>query len=171
MSQLWMHDNIIRPGEGRADVIRKFLLAIVAISLLELAVLVKLGMMIGFWPLLAVIFGVGAFGLFLAQSQGLRTLRAIQADLAVGRMPAPRLLDQAMILVGGVLLILPGLLTDLAGLVLVLPPTRALVKKILGRRLARRLRGGPRGAARGGGQTGGDGSDISDQASYTVIIP
>lgn len=170
MSQMWMHDNI-KPREGRAEVIRKLLLAVIGISLLELAVLVKLGMLIGFWPLLAVIFGVGALGLLLAQSQGLRTLRAIQADLAVGRMPAPRLLDQAMILVGGVLLILPGLLTDLVGLVLVVPPTRALVKKVLGNRLARRLRGprrGPKGSNRG---EAGDGTDISDQASYTVIIP
>lgn len=148
--------------------IRKILLAVIAISLLELALLVKLGMMIGFWPMLAVIFGVGALGLLLAQSQGLRTLRAIQSDLAVGRIPAPRLLDQAMILVGGVLLILPGLLTDLAGLALVLPPSRALVKKVVGKRLARRVRRGHPGAP--GGQAQG-GTDISDQATYTVIIP
>lgn len=148
--------------------IRKILLAVIAISLLELALLVKLGMMIGFWPMLAVIFGVGALGLLLAQSQGLRTLRAIQSDLAVGRIPAPRLLDQAMILVGGVLLILPGLLTDLAGLALVLPPSRALVKKVVGKRLARRVRCGHPGAP--GGQAQG-GTDISDQATYTVIIP
>jgi UPF0716 protein FxsA len=153
-------------------VIRKFLLAVIAISLLELAILVKLGTMIGFWPMLAVIFGVGALGLLLAQRQGLRTLRAIQSDLAVGRMPAPRLLDQAMIMVGGVLLILPGLLTDLAGIALVLPPTRSLVKKALAHRLTRRIRRQYPGARRPGTQGGpGDGTDISDQATYTVIIP
>lgn len=148
--------------------IRKLLIAIVALSLLELALLVKLGSMIGFWPMLAVIFGVGALGLFLAQRQGLRTLRAIQSDLAVGRIPAPRLLDQAMIMAGGVLLILPGLISDLAGLALVLPPTRALVKKVLARRLGRRIRRGYPGSPEQGPR---DGQDITDQATYTVIIP
>ncbi len=144
--------------------VRKLLLAIVAISLLELAILVKLGMVIGFWPMLAVLFGVGAVGIMLARGQGLRTLHAIQRDLALGRMPAPRLLDQAMIMAGGVLFMLPGLLSDLAGLALVLPPTRALVKKTIGKRIGRRFEHG---------RQSGDasGTDLSDQASYTVIIP
>jgi UPF0716 protein FxsA len=150
--------------EGRQEVIRKLFLAIVAISLLELAILVKLGMTIGFWPMLAVVFGVGAVGIILARRQGLRTLRAIHSDLAVGRMPAPRLLDQALIMAGGVLLVMPGLLSDLAGLALVLPPTRTLVKKAIGKRLGRRFRFDRRDG-------GMDGTDLSDQASYTVIIP
>jgi UPF0716 protein FxsA len=136
----------------------------VGASLLELAILVKLGMMIGFWPMTAVVFGIGAIGLLLARSQGLRTLRAIQADLAMGRMPAPRLLDQAMIMAGGVLLVLPGLLSDLAGLFLVLPPTRALIKKALRKRLGRRFERDQRSDGR-------EGTDLSDQASYTVVIP
>lgn len=150
--------------EGRVEVIRKILLAIIAVSLLELAILVKLGSMIGFWPMLAVVFGVGAFGLVLARSQGLRTLHVIQADIARGRMPAPRLIDQALIMVGGVFLILPGLLSDLAGIALVLPPTRALIKRVIAARIGRRLeRRYQSGFKRG--------NDLSDQASYTVIIP
>jgi UPF0716 protein FxsA len=150
--------------EGGQEVIRRLFFAIVAISLLELAILVKLGMLIGFWPMLAVVFGVGTLGIVLARSQGLRTLRAIQTDLALGRMPAPRLLDQALIMAGGVLLVLPGLLSDLAGLALVLPPTRALVKRALGKWLGRRLQQNQRG-------TGRAGNDISDQVNYTVVIP
>lgn len=147
--------------------IRRFFLLFVGASLLELAILVKLGMTIGFWPMTAVVFGVGAIGLLLTRSQGLRTLRAIQADLAVGRIPAPRLLDQALIMAGGVLLILPGLLSDLAGLALVLPPSRTLVKKTIGRRLGRRFKLNHNG----GREAGGGGADLSDQASYTVVIP
>jgi UPF0716 protein FxsA len=79
-------------------------------------------------------------------------------------MPAPRLLDQALIMAGGVLLVLPGLLSDLAGLALVLPPTRALVKRALGKWLGRRLQQNQRG-------TGKAGNDISDQVNYTVVIP
>lgn len=144
--------------------IRKILLAIIAVSLLELAILVKLGTVIGFWPMLAVVFGVGALGLVLARSQGLRTLQAIQTDIARGRMPAPRLIDQALIMAGGVFLILPGLLSDLAGIALVLPPTRALVKKVIAARIGRRLKRQYQSSVRRG-------NDLSDQASYTVIIP
>lgn len=144
--------------------IRKILLAVIAITLLELAILVRLGTLIGFWPMLAVLFGVGALGLFLARSQGIRTLRAIQTDLALGRMPAPRLIDQALIMAGGVLLLLPGLLSDLAGIVLVVPFTRGLAKKVIAARIARRLELRYRSTVR-------QGSDVTDQASYTVIIP
>lgn len=144
--------------------IRKILLTVVAVSLLELAILVRLGMLIGFWPMLAVVFGVGIIGLALARSQGLRTLRAIQNDLAAGRVPAPRLIDQALIMVGGLLLILPGLLSDVAAIALFLPPTRALVKRAVGRRIGRRIRYQHQATTM-------EGTDISDQVEYTVIIP
>lgn len=145
--------------------IRKILLAVIAVTLLELAILVQLATLIGFWETLAVVFGIGALGLFLARTQGLRTLRAIQTDLAYGRMPAPRLIDQALILAGGVLFFLPGLLSDLAGIVLVIPFTRALVKRVIAARIARRLEAQYRRS------TAPQGTDLSDQASYTVIIP
>jgi UPF0716 protein FxsA len=140
-------------------VIRRIFLGILAISLLELAIMVKLGMLIGFWPMTAIVFGIGAVGILLARSQGVRTLRALQADLAVGRMPAPRLLDQALILAGGILLVMPGLLSDLAGLALVIPPTRSLLKSWLRRRLARRLE-----------RSNQQGNPV-EPVSYTVVIP
>lgn len=139
--------------------LRKVLIFVTAAALLELALLVKLGMLIGFWPMVGVLLAVGSLGLLLARSQGVRVLRAMQRDLAEGRLPAPRMLDQALVLAGGVLLVLPGLLSDVAGIALLLPPTRSLVKRFLRRRLERRLE---RRRAE---------VNWVEPTSYTIVIP
>ncbi len=114
----------------------------VAIPLLELAILVKLGTIVGVWPTIGLVFLTGAFGAWLARSQGARVLREIQAELSVGRMPAAHLLDGLMILVGGVVLLTPGLLSDVFGLTLLFPPTRAWLKRVVRRRLERMIESG-----------------------------
>jgi UPF0716 protein FxsA len=140
-------------------VLRKLLIFVVATGLVELALLVKLGMLIGFWPMVGVVLAVSFLGLLLARSQGVRVLRAMQRDLAEGRLPAPRLLDQALVFAGGVLLVLPGLVSDVAGLALLLPPTRSLVKRALRRRLERRVE---RRRAE---------VNWVEPVSYTIVIP
>jgi UPF0716 protein FxsA len=87
----------------------------------------------------------GLVGVVLVKHQGLRTLRRIQEDLAAGLMPTARLFDGLCILLGGALLLTPGLLTDLAGLLLLVPWTRAVIKEIIRRNfLARIARARPR---------------------------
>lgn len=151
-------------------VLRKIVLVVLGLALLELAILIQLATLIGIWETFALLFGIGALGLVLARSQGMRTLTAIQNDLAHGRMPAPRLIDQAMIMAGGILFLLPGLLSDLAGILLVIPFTRAVARKIIAARIAVRL-GGRRQERndhrRGRSYRGG--TDLSDQASYKVV--
>ncbi|HEX7050429.1 MAG TPA: FxsA family protein [Longimicrobiales bacterium] len=120
----------------------KLLFIFVAVPFLELAILVKLGTVVGVWPTLALVLGTGALGAVLARSQGTRVLREIQAELAAGRMPAGRLLDGAMILAGGILLLTPGLLSDLSGLALLVPLTRTWFKRKLRNRFERMLRAG-----------------------------
>lgn len=104
----------------------------VGLPLLELTILVWLGSRIGFLPTIASILITGALGAILARAQGARVLREIRAELEAGRPPAARLLDGLLILIGGLLLLAPGVITDLVGFALLLPPTR--------NRLRRRLR-------------------------------
>jgi len=120
---------------------RLFLL-FVAVPVIELAILVRLGGLIGFWATLGLVLATGVAGASLAKWQGLRVVRGIQAELAVGRMPAARLLDGLLILVGGILLLTPGLLSDVAGILLLAPPTRNRVKAALGRRMEGMIRSG-----------------------------
>jgi len=75
---------------------------------IELFLLIELGRMIGTWNVIVIVVVTGVAGAMLAKSQGLSVLRDIQVDLANGILPADRLFDGALVLVGGVLLITPG---------------------------------------------------------------
>lgn len=115
----------------------RLLLIFILVPLVELALLVRLGMFIGFWPTIALVLVTGVVGAALARHEGLRVWLDIQRDLAEGRMPVSHLLDGLMILIGGVLLLTPGVLTDLMGILLLAPPTRRLFKRWLRRKLER----------------------------------
>jgi len=110
--------------------------------IIELFVLIELGKMIGTWNTIFIVVVTGVMGAMLAKSQGLSVLRKIQVDIANGIMPADPLFDGALVLVGGVLLITPGILTDLLGFILLIPSTRAGVKKVLKKWFKRKLRSG-----------------------------
>lgn len=118
------------------------LTAFIVIPLAELWLLVKLGGYFGVVPTLLLVVVTGIAGAWLARTQGLLVLMTVQRDLAEGRMPTPALIDGAMILVAGVLLITPGLITDTAGFLLLVPPVRALVRGWLRRKLEKKLREG-----------------------------
>jgi UPF0716 protein FxsA len=120
----------------------KLLILFIAVPLLELAILVRLGTVIGFWPTIAIVAATGTVGALLARSQGMRTLQAIRFELAHGKMPALRLLDGVLILIGGIVLLTPGVLTDIAGILLLLPVTRAPFRNLLRRRFERMLKSG-----------------------------
>lgn len=108
-----------------------FVLAVALFTFLplaELALLVWLGGRIGVVPTLAICASTGFLGAWLARSQGLKTLLRAQEEMSSGGFPAGPLLDGACLLVGGVVLLTPGLVTDLLGFSLLLPPTRSLIK-------------------------------------------
>ena len=109
--------------------------AFVLVPLLELALLVRIGTVVGVWPTLALVAGTGLLGAALARREGTRALLALQRDLAEGRLPARSLVAGASVLVGGAFLLTPGVLTDLAGLFLLLPVTRRLVFRWARRRM------------------------------------
>lgn len=120
----------------------RLLVLFIIVPLIELALLIELGGIVGVWPTIALVLGTGAVGAALARSQGARVLREIRAELAMGRMPAARMLDGLMILIGGILLLTPGVLSDLLGIALLFPPSRVAFKQILRIRLERMIRTG-----------------------------
>ena len=104
------------------------LLLFVGIPLLELFLLAAVEDRIGLGPTLLLVVGTGLLGASAVRRQGARAWRAIQVAVAEGRVPSAELAHGALVLVGGVLLITPGILTDVAGLLLMIPVVRELVR-------------------------------------------
>jgi len=98
------------------------------IPALELTLLIKVGTHIGVGNTLLIIILTGVVGAYLARLQGFIVLRKIQNELNHGNMPNSQLLDAFMILAGGIVLLTPGFITDIFGLILLIPWTRALIK-------------------------------------------
>ena len=96
---------------------------------LELALLIKVGTYIGAGNTILVVIVTGVLGAYLARLQGFLVLRRIQANLNRGILPDDQLMDGLMILAGGIALLTPGFITDILGLLLLVPWTRALIKK------------------------------------------
>jgi UPF0716 protein FxsA len=117
-----------------------YLLALfIGLPLVELALLLKLGEVLGWRPTLALVIVTGLAGAFLARHQGMRVILNIRRDLEKGRMPAPYLFDGLMILVAAALLVTPGLITDASGFLLLLPPFRRWVRGVVRRKFAEKL--------------------------------
>jgi UPF0716 protein FxsA len=121
-------------------------IAFIVVPLAELAVLIAVGDVIGVLPTLVLLLVVSVAGAWLAKREGLAAWRRFQLALAEARVPTVEVADGAMILLAGALLLTPGFLTDVVGILLLLPPTRALARRVAPRLAARRLRrrGGPR---------------------------
>ena len=103
-------------------------LLLLAMPVLELAVIVQVAERVGVLETLALLVGISVAGAWLLKQQGLATWRSLQASMERGEVPTKQATDGVLILFGGALLLTPGFVTDLFGLVLLLPPTRALVK-------------------------------------------
>jgi UPF0716 protein FxsA len=113
----------------------KLLILFILIPIIEIAILVKVGTLIGFWPTMLIVIATGILGATLARIQGFLVLNRIRTELQMGRMPAEELIDGLLILVGGILLLTPGLLTDLMGFLMLIQWSRKLFKKWLGKRI------------------------------------
>ncbi len=118
--------------------IRLFILFAV-VPVIEVYLLIKVGSLIGPLPTVALLLSISLAGAWLVRHQGFEIMRRIQSELAQGRLPAAELLDGAMVLVGGVLLLTPGFFTDFLGLFFLIPFTRAVIKQLVGLWLQRRL--------------------------------
>lgn len=98
------------------------------IPLLDVMVLVVLATQIGAVPTVALVVLTALIGLLLVRAEGRHTVRKLQRKVGRGELPTDALLDGAFLLVAGALLLTPGIVTDLVGLILVLPPTRYPVR-------------------------------------------
>ena len=111
----------------------------IVVPIAELAVLIQIGQLIGVWWTIALLVADAILGSLLARSQGRLAWRHFNEALQAGRMPAREVMDGALVLFGGALLLTPGFISDILGLLLLLPPTRALFRALLVRRFAGRM--------------------------------
>jgi UPF0716 protein FxsA len=116
-----------------------FVVLLIAVPTFEIWLLVQVGHQIGFWPTLLILMVEAALGAWLMRREGNRAWQALTATFSTGRVPSGELADAALILVGGVLLILPGFVTDVIGFMFLLPMTRPLARRFLAFFIARRI--------------------------------
>jgi UPF0716 protein FxsA len=114
-------------------------LLLLAWPLAELYVVIKVAEAIGVLDTIVLLIAGWPIGSWAVRSQGRSALRRLAPAIAEGRSPAREVLDGALILIGGALLIVPGFITDAAGIVLLLPPTRALMRRLVSRNLRSRV--------------------------------
>ena len=105
---------------------RLFLLFTV-VPLIELYLLIAIGRLLGPAPTIALVLLTGALGAWFARLEGARVIRRWQEAMARQQLPKDGVIDGLLIFLGGVLLITPGILTDIAGLSMVVPPTRRVI--------------------------------------------
>jgi len=129
-------------------------LVFVVLPVVEIYVLIQVGQVIGAWWTVLLLIADGFFGSWLMKREGTRAWAALRAALTERRMPARELADGALILIGGTLLVTPGFVSDVAGLLCVLPVTRPVARGVLTRYLTRRLLTGPTGAGSTGARRG-----------------
>lgn len=118
----------------------RLILLFVTVPLVELVILLQAAQWIGLLPTVALVVTTGIAGAALARHQGLRAFLAAQHELGAGRLPGRSLLDGLSILIGGVFLLTPGILTDIVGFSLLLPLSRRRLQRAVRRRLERRIR-------------------------------
>ncbi len=111
----------------------------VAVPLAALYVIFQVGDAIGPVPTIALLAADSVLGSMLLKAQGRAVWRRFNETMAAGRVPHRELIDGVLVIFGGAFLITPGFLTDIVGLLLLLPPTRGVVRRIVAQRVGRRV--------------------------------
>jgi UPF0716 protein FxsA len=147
----------------------------VVVPILEIYVIIQVGQAIGALWTIALLIADSVLGTILMKSQGRAAWRRFQTALAEGRMPAREVLDGVLVIFGGAFLLTPGFCSDIVGALLLLPPTRAVIRRVVARRFTigvlgdvpsprmRPPRGGPGTPGAPGG--GADGFDVEGTAT------
>lgn len=117
----------------------KLLLLFTVVPVVELYLLITIGGHLGAAPTVALVLITGLLGATLARREGARVLKSWQEATAQGQIPKEGVISSLLVLVGGVLLVTPGVLTDVTGLLLLVPWSRRLVAGVLRRRLEHRF--------------------------------
>ncbi|MEV5707260.1 FxsA family protein [Actinoallomurus sp. NPDC052274] len=130
-------------------------IAFLLVPVIEIYVIIQVGELIGGWPTVALLLAESILGAWIIRYEGRRAWRALKEAFGGGGMPDRELADAGLVLVGGVLLLTPGFVTDLFGFLFVLPFTRPLVRLLLSRFVARRVSTARRRATLRFGDLGG----------------
>jgi UPF0716 protein FxsA len=121
------------------SVLGKLFLLFTLVPVLELYLLFTIGGVIGPVATIGIVVATGLLGAGLAKHEGLRVLRAWQGAVAKGEIPEEGVVSSLLVLVGGVLLVTPGVVTDILGLSMLLPVTRRAMARVVARRASRHL--------------------------------
>lgn len=121
---------------------RYIILLLIIVPALEISLLILSGNTIGVWPTIVLIITTGVLGAWLAKSQGLKAITAAQAQMSIGQIPGESIVDGLCILVGGVLLLTPGFVTDAVGFIFLFPSSRKFVKRWVKKWLEYAIRNG-----------------------------
>ncbi len=127
-------------------------LAFLVVPFVELFVLIQVGQVVGVWWTILTVLAVSILGSWLVKREGWAAWRRLTTRVQGGEVPGDELVDGALILFAGALLLTPGFLSDIAGLLLLLPPSRAVVRRVALKRLVQKAAfvrhggaGGPQG--------------------------
>jgi UPF0716 protein FxsA len=120
-------------------VVPLLILLFIVVPIAELAVIIQIGSLIGVWWTIALLIADSILGSLLMRHQGRAVWRRFQAAIAEGRVPARETIDGVLVIFGGALLLTPGFITDILGLVFLLPPTRAVLRRVLVARFVPRM--------------------------------
>jgi UPF0716 protein FxsA len=152
-------------------VLGRLFLLFTLVPLVELYLLVSIGGWMGVAPTIALVAVTGILGAWLAKREGRKALASYREALTQGRMPEDGIVSGLLILVGGVLLIAPGVLTDLTGLALMIPPIRRGVAKLVTQRVQARLQSGELQVMHiGSGFGSGFGAPLDERPSAPGVV-
>jgi UPF0716 protein FxsA len=114
-------------------------LLFIVVPIVEIYVIIQVGQAIGALWTIALLVADSILGSMLMRAQGRAAWRRFNEAIAGGRVPAREVIDGVLVIFGGALLLTPGFVTDVFGLAFLLPPTRALIRRLLVRRFAGRF--------------------------------
>ena len=128
--------------KGEISLFLKLLLLFTLGPILEIYVLIEIGRFIGTVETIFVVIATGIIGAYLARSQGAGTLRRLKEELSFGEIPQEEILNGISILIGGILLVTPGLISDAVGFFLIIPQTRVPIKNYAKRKIKKMIEEG-----------------------------
>src|SRR3954463_5179696 len=114
-------------------------LLFIVVPIVEIYVIIQVGQAIGALWTIALLVADSILGSMLMRAQGRAAWRRFNEAIAAGRVPAREVVDGVLVIFGGALLLTPGFVTDVFGLTFLLPPTRALIRRLLVRRVTLRM--------------------------------
>lgn len=120
----------------------KIITFIIVTPIIDLYILIKASQNMGFWTTIFLIIATGIAGYYLAKSEGKVVISSINRQLSQGNLPSDDLLTGLSIIIGGVFLIIPGIITDIIGITMILPGTREFYKRYIKNVLQNKIRRG-----------------------------